>query len=84
MAAQPEDVDLLAEMESCCGLFRILEGEDELTRFEDPGTHTVRSFCARCGTPIAYCSGPLVPLKGFPGVVWERPRRAKRRDPGGF
>ena len=31
--------------------FRILEGEDEITRFEDPATRTVRSFCARCGTP---------------------------------
>ena len=101
--------------------FRILEGEDEITRFEDPATRTVRSFCARCGTPIAYerprapqmvnvpraileggterepryhiaidevpewayGGGPLVPLKGFPGVVWERPRRTKRRDIGG-
>lgn len=25
----------------------------------------------------AYTGGPLVPLKGFPGVVWERPRRYK-------
>jgi hypothetical protein len=31
----------------------------------------------------AYGGGPLVPLKGFPGVVWERPRRTKRRDIGG-
>jgi hypothetical protein len=102
--------------------FRILEGAEELTRFEDPATGTARSFCARCGTPIlyerprapqmvnipralfeggtgrepryhiaidevpewAYGGGPLVPLKGFPGVVWERPRRTKRRDPTGF
>lgn len=30
----------------------------------------------------AYGGGPLVPLKGFPGVVWERPRARKkpRRD----
>jgi hypothetical protein len=26
----------------------------------------------------AYRGGPLGPLKGFPGVVWERPRRRKR------
>jgi hypothetical protein len=26
----------------------------------------------------AYAGGPLVPLKGFPGIVWERPRRRKR------
>ena len=26
----------------------------------------------------AYLGAPLVPLKGFPGVVWERPNRKKR------
>ncbi len=26
----------------------------------------------------AYAQEPLVPLKGFPGVVWERPGRKKR------
>ncbi|MDB5634144.1 MAG: hypothetical protein JWR49_2999 [Tardiphaga sp.] len=26
-----------------------------------------------------YTGEPLVPLKGFPGVVWERPRRRKKR-----
>ena len=26
----------------------------------------------------AYAGGPLGPLKGFPGVVWERPRKKKR------
>ena len=25
-----------------------------------------------------YLGEPLVPLKGFPGVVWERPNRKKR------
>src|SRR5437764_14835652 len=28
----------------------------------------------------AYTGEPLVPLKGFPGIVWERPRRKKHRD----
>jgi len=32
----------------------------------------------------AYAGEPLVPLKGFPGVVWERPRRKKRREGGMF
>lgn len=27
-----------------------------------------------------YAGAPLVPLKGFPGIVWERPGRKKRRD----
>lgn len=31
----------------------------------------------------AYAGEPLGPLKGFPGVVWERPRRKKRRETGG-
>jgi hypothetical protein len=26
----------------------------------------------------AYTGAPLFPLKGFPGIVWERPRRRKR------
>jgi hypothetical protein len=26
----------------------------------------------------AYTGGPLAPLKGFPGIFWERPRRRKR------
>jgi hypothetical protein len=29
-----------------------------------------------------YLGEPLVPLKGFPGVVWERPGRTKRRQTG--
>ena len=28
----------------------------------------------------AYAQEPLVPLKGFPGVVWERSRKKKRAD----
>ena len=32
----------------------------------------------------AYAGEPLEPLKGFPGVVWERPRRAKRRATDGL
>lgn len=30
----------------------------------------------------AYRGEPLVPLKGFPGVVWERPGRKKRSEIG--
>jgi hypothetical protein len=93
--------------------FRIARGADQISRFEEPATGAVRSFCRRCGTPIAYerkgasemvnvpralfLSGTgrepryhlsihetpdwayagekLSPLKGFPGVVWARPRR---------
>jgi hypothetical protein len=28
----------------------------------------------------AYTGEPLVPLKGFPGVVWQRSKRKKRAD----
>ena len=31
----------------------------------------------------AYRGEKLVPLKGFPGVVWERPGRKKRLEPSG-
>lgn len=34
--------------------FRILKGEDDLSRFSEPETGHVRSFCSQCGTPIAY------------------------------
>ena len=95
--------------------FRIVEGEDQLTRFEDAERRTTRSFCARCGTPMLYerarspkivnipraaftgrtgrepryhlnlneaadweyAGEPLAPLKGYPGVMWARPRRRK-------
>jgi hypothetical protein len=95
--------------------FRVTKGATKVVRYEDKATKTTRSFCGRCGTPIAYerahsphmvnvpralfqgrtgrqplyhiaiselqdwtwRGGPLVPLKGFPGVVWERPRRKR-------
>ena len=34
--------------------FRWLAGEDRLTRYEDTESHTTRSFCGRCGTPVLY------------------------------
>jgi hypothetical protein len=96
--------------------FRILQGSESITRFEDTQARTARNFCARCGTPLFYESArspqmvnipralfadrtgrepryhislheqaewtylgePLVPLKGYPGVMWERPGRKKR------
>ena len=99
--------------------FRITTGDEQVTRFTDEAAGTTRSFCARCGTPIAYertrspqmvnvpralfatrtgrepryhmnldqqadwtyLGEPLAPLKGYPGVMWERPRKAKKRIP---
>ena len=95
--------------------FRVLKGEDQITRFEDQERGTARSFCARCGTPLfyeregspkmvnipralfgsrtgrepryhmhvqeapdwAYGGEPMRPLKGYPGVMWVRPRKPK-------
>ena len=34
--------------------FRITKGSAAITRFEDKATKTVRSFCARCSTPLCY------------------------------
>jgi hypothetical protein len=99
--------------------FRVLEGEEHITRYEDEAAGTARSFCARCGTPLTYerarspvmvnipralfagrtgrepryhmsmheqaewlwAGEPLAPLKGYPGVLWERPRRRRRPPP---
>ena len=99
--------------------FRLLDGEQAVSRYEDPTAGTVRSFCARCGTPLfyerprapkminipralfsdrtgrepryhtsfheaadwTYMGEALGPLKGYPGVLWERPRRKKRVAP---
>jgi hypothetical protein len=96
--------------------FRILQGEAQIARYEDPERGTVRSFCACCGTPVmyerprspkmvnipralfegrtgrepryhmfaseqadwAYLGEALAPLKGYPGVLRERPRKKKR------
>ena len=95
--------------------FRILQGEDRLTRYEDQDNATVRRFCSVCGTPVSYeratstvmvnipralfsertgrearyhmhmaeradwtwAGEPLGPLKGYPGVLIERPRKKK-------
>lgn len=34
--------------------FRVVRGEACLTRYEEPEAGGVRSFCARCGTPMLY------------------------------
>ena len=98
--------------------FRWLAGEDLLGRYEDAERRTTRSFCRRCGAPVAYerarapkminipralfasrtgrepryhlnlgeqadwawLGEPLGPLKGYPGVMWERPGRKKARE----
>ena len=34
--------------------FRLIEGEDAVTRFRDEASGATRSFCARCGAPLFY------------------------------
>src|SRR5277367_954698 len=34
--------------------FRIVAGEDQITRFHDETNGAVRGFCARCGSPVTY------------------------------
>ena len=101
---------------------RILEGAEHITRYEDAGRGTARSFCGRSGTPLmyergsaprivnlpralfaertgrepryhmflaeaadwAYLGETLAPLKGYPGVMWERPRKKKPRPEAMF
>jgi hypothetical protein len=101
---------------------RVVKGAKNISAFEEPATGAVRSFCARCGTPLfyerarapkmanipralfdartgreplyhikiedapewAYRGEALVPLKGYPGVMWTRAKRKKMPDPGIF
>jgi hypothetical protein len=101
--------------------FRITQGENSITRFEDSASRSTRSFCAQCGTPLfyerarsphmvnisralfgsrtgrqplyhigieelqewTYTGEALGPLKGFPGVVWERSKKKKKRSRDG-
>jgi hypothetical protein len=95
---------------------RVVKGQKSITRFEDAGTESTRSFCSRCGSPLlyerkrsphmvnipralfssrtgrapryhaaieelqdwTYTGNRLVPLKGYPGIVWERPKSRRR------
>lgn len=102
--------------------FRVLQGEEHVTRYHDTEHGTVRGFCARCGTPLTYerprapqivniprgvftgrtgrdtryhmflgevadwtyLGEPLGPVKGYPGLMRERPRKKKQRPEGMF
>lgn len=34
--------------------FRVAQGADRITRYEDKAAGTIRAFCKRCGTPLYY------------------------------
>jgi hypothetical protein len=59
--------------------FRILKGEDALTRYEDAEARTTRSFCARCGTPVLYERARSPTMVNIPRAVFhERTGRETR------
>jgi hypothetical protein len=51
--------------------FRMLEGEQLLTRFDDPAGGGVRSFCGRCGTPMLYERARSPKMVNIPRAVFE-------------
>jgi hypothetical protein len=101
---------------------RVVKGQKNISSFEESATRAVRSFCAKCGTPLLYERArtpkmvnipralfdartgreplyhialeeapeweyrgeALVPLKGYPGVMWTRAKRKKPPEPGVF
>jgi hypothetical protein len=59
--------------------FRVVQGSEQITRFDDPQTHSKRSFCGRCGTPLFYerASAPKwvnIPRALFAGRTGREPR----------
>src|SRR5882672_7938760 len=67
--------------------FRITKGKDAIPRALFSG-RTGRQPLYHIGIEElqewAYTGEPLVPLKGFPGVVWQRSKRKKRIDHDGL
>jgi hypothetical protein len=50
--------------------FRLLQGGEHLTRFEDAEAGTARSFCARCGTPMLYERARSPKMVNIPRAVF--------------
>ena len=51
--------------------FRLLDGEVDLTRYEDAEAGTTRSFCRRCGTPMLYERARSPKMINIPRAVFE-------------
>ena len=51
--------------------FRLLDGEEDLTRYEDAEAGTTRSFCRRCGTPMLYERARSPKMINIPRAVFE-------------
>jgi len=63
--------------------FRITAGLSDITRYEDGESGTVRSFCARCGTPVCYERSHSPHMVNVPRALFKtRTGRQPRRDDG--
>jgi hypothetical protein len=51
--------------------FRILQGAEHITRYEDAETGTARSFCGRCGTPLLYERPRSPKMVNIPRALFE-------------
>lgn len=49
---------------------RVLAGEDQVRRFEDPTTRTTRSFCPQCGTPLFYVRAHSPKMVNIPRALF--------------
>jgi hypothetical protein len=59
--------------------FRILQGAESISRFEDLQEGTTRSFCTRCGTPLSYESRGSPQMVNIPRALFmERTGREPR------
>jgi hypothetical protein len=50
---------------------RVLKGARSITRYEDPKAHAVRSFCAKCGTPLFYQRAHSPKMVNIPRALFD-------------
>ena len=50
---------------------RIAKGVTQLKRFKDPATGDERTFCSRCGTPIAYARARSPRMVNLPRALFD-------------
>jgi hypothetical protein len=50
---------------------RIAQGSKSVSRYEDAKTRTVRSFCAKCGTPLLYERAHAPKMVNIPRALFE-------------
>ena len=55
--------------------FRLTDGADEIARYEDKETRSVRGFCKRCGTPVTYERARSPHMVNIPRALFSEPHR---------